>query len=220
MDDWGVDFCISGNHKCMSAPAGLSYVGISERGWQALEQRRTPIQAWFTSLLVWREVWMKRQSGYFTFPVSLLFGLRAALDEMFSMSLPELYRRYAVVAKAIRYAVSEMGLDLVVSGHNCPGCNSPDRFCADTATAIRYPSRIRHEDFAQAMHDQYGISIAGTYGPLAGRAFRVGPTGLMQIGRGFTLNLLGCMGMAFQQLGFPVNVDQVLHVADSILSEL
>lgn len=220
MDDWGVDFCISGNHKCMSAPAGLAYVGISERGWQALERRKTPIRAWYTNLLVWREVWMKGQSGYFTFPTSLVFALRAALDQMFAVSLPVLHHSYAMVAKAIRYAVSEMGLELVVSGHDCPGCDSPGRFCADTATAIRYPSGIRHEDFARLMHSQYGISIAGTYGPLAGKAFRVGPTGLLQIGRGFTLNLLSCMGMALQQLGFLANVDRALSVADGILAEL
>jgi alanine-glyoxylate transaminase/serine-glyoxylate transaminase/serine-pyruvate transaminase len=220
MDDWGIDFCLGGNHKCMSTPAGLTYMGISERGWQALERRQTPIQAWYTNLLVWREVWMKRQSGYFTFPSSLVFGLRAALDQMFDMSLPVLYRRYTLVAKAIRYAVSEMGLELVVSGHDCPGCDSTGRFCADTATAIRYPPNVRHEDFAQLMHSQYNISIAGTYGPFAGKAFRVGPTGLLQIGRGFTLNLLSCMGMAFQQLGFPANVDRVLSVADAILAEL
>ena len=220
MDDWGIDFCISGNHKCMSTPAGLTYMGISERGWQALERRKTPIRAWYSNLLVWREIWMKRQSGYFTFPTSIVFGLRAALDQMFDMSLPVLYRRYALVAKAIRYAVSEMGLELVVSGHNCPGCDSPARFCADTATAIRYPPNVRHEDFAQMMHNQYGMSIAGTYGPLADRAFRVGPTGLLQIRRGFTLNLLSCMGMAFRQLGFPADVDRALAVADGILAGL
>ena len=70
------------------------------------------------------------------------------------------------------------------------------------------------------MHNQYHISIAGTYGPLAGKAFRVGPTGLLQIHRGFTLNLLSCMGMAFQQLGFPANVDRALSVADTVLAEL
>lgn len=220
MDDWGIDFCMSGNHKCMSTPAGLCYLGISERGWQALERRKTPIQGWYSNLLVWRDVWIRRQSGYFTFPSSLVFGLRAALDLMFDMTLPTLHHRYTVVAKAIRYGVSEMGLELVSSGHNCPGCDSPRRFCANTATAIRYPPNIRHEDFAQLMHNKYNISIAGTYGPYAGKAFRVGPTGLLQIRREFTLNLLGCMGMAFQHLGFPANVDGALRVADTILSEL
>ena len=220
VDDWGIDFGISGNHKCMSAPAGLAYVAISDRGWQALERRKTSIRGWYTNLLVWREVWMRRQSGYFTFPVSVLFGLRAALDLMFEMTLPEMYRRYTTVAKAIRYAIKEMGLELVVSCHNCPGCESPKRFCADTVTAIRYPPNIRHEEFAKLMHDKYSISIAGTYGPLAGNAFRVGPTGLTHIRRGFTLNLLSCMGMALQQLGFPANLDRTLSVADALLGDL
>lgn len=175
MDDWGIDFCLSGNHKCMSTPAGLTYIGISERGWQAIERRKNPIKGWYSNLLVWRDVWMKQQSGFFTFPVTLVFGLRAALDLMVEMGLSELYRRYAQVSKALRYGVSEMGLQLVVNGHKCPGCDSKGQFCANTATAVRYPPGIRHEEFAGLMHQQYGLSIAGTYGPLAGEAFRVGP---------------------------------------------
>jgi aspartate aminotransferase-like enzyme len=77
---------------------------------------------------------------------------------------------------------------------------------------------VQHQEFADIMHSQYHMSIAGTYGELAGRAFRVGPTGLMQIQRGFTLNLLSCMGMAFQQMGFPANVDGALAIADAILA--
>ena len=163
---------------------------------------------------------MKRQSGYFTVPTTIVFGLRAALDLMFAMTLPELHRRYEVVAKAIRYAVSEMGLELVASGHNCPGCDSPGRFCADTVTAIRYPAGIKHEDFARIMHMKYGTSIAGTYGPLANKAFRVGPTGLLQIRRGFTLNLISCMGMAFEDLGLSVDLNRALKTANSLLAGL
>jgi aspartate aminotransferase-like enzyme len=219
-DEWGVDFCISGNHKCMSAPAGLSYVAVSERGWKALEQRKTPIQGWYTSLLVWRDIWLRRQSGYFTFPVTLVLGLRAALEQMFDISLPKLYRRYALVAKAIRKAVMEMGLELVVNCDDCPGCDSSGLHCANTATAILLPDGVRHEEFARLMHEEYNLSIAGTYGPFAGKAFRVGPTGLMQIQPEFNMNLLSCMGMALQRLGFPAKVDPALHVADAILREI
>jgi alanine-glyoxylate transaminase/serine-glyoxylate transaminase/serine-pyruvate transaminase len=218
-DDWGVDFCLGGNHKCMSAPAGLSYVAISDRGWKAIERRKAPVKGWYSSLLVWREVWLKRQSGYFTFPATLLFGLRAALDLIFAIGPSELYRSYANVAKAIRYGVTELGLELVASGHNCPGCDAAGRFCADSATAIRYPPDIRHEDFSRVMRDEYNISIGGTYGPLAGGAFRVGPTGLLQVRREFALNLLGCLGLALRHLGCPSDVDRALTVADTILAD-
>jgi len=217
-DDWGIDFCISGNHKCMSAPAGLSYVAIGERGWKAIEGRQVPIQAWYTNLLVWREVWMRRESGYFTFPVSLVFGLRAALDLMFDMGLPELYRRYEKVARAIRAAARAMGLELVAYDPSAPSSSASEQHFANTVTAIRHPAGIRHEDFARLMQAQYGLSIAGTYGPLAGRAFRVGPTGLLQIQPGFTMNLIGCMGMAFRQLGFHAEIERSLAAANEILA--
>jgi len=134
---------------------------------------------------------------------------------MFSMTLPGLYSSYATGSKAIRMAVSEMGLDLVVCGRNCSGCDSPLRYCADTVTAIKYPPNVTHNDFSQLMHKKYGISIAGTYGELAESAFRVGPTGLMQLGPQYTLNLLCCMGMTLREIGFPANVERALVTANA-----
>jgi alanine-glyoxylate transaminase/serine-glyoxylate transaminase/serine-pyruvate transaminase len=219
VDSWGIDFCLSGNHKCMSAPAGLNYIAISKQGWEAVEKRKNSIKGWYTSLLVWREVWMKRQPGYFTFPTSLLFGLRAALDIMFDMGLSELYRRYDVVARSIRQGVIEMGSLPLPACECCPGCNSSERICANTVTAIKYPTGIQHEDFARLMHYDYNLTIAGTYGAYMGKAFRVGPTGLEQIQRDFPLHLLNCMGLAFKRLGINVNLDKALTLSDAILSK-
>lgn len=219
-DAWGVDFCIGGNHKCMSAPAGLSYIAISERGWAACQKRTSPIQGWYTNLLVWRSVWMERQSGYFTFPTSLVFGLRAALDLLFGRSLPDLYRRYVLVARAVRRSLLAMGLELAPSCSECPGCESPGRLCADTVTTVRCPPGIRPGDLAQLLSEKYHISIAGTYGPLAASAFRVGPTGIMQLDPGFTVQLLTCLGLALKQFERPVRLEDGLAVAAEILSGL
>ncbi|MBN1315322.1 MAG: alanine--glyoxylate aminotransferase family protein [Anaerolineales bacterium] len=218
VDDWGIDFCISGSHKCVSAPAGLSFIAISRRGWKALERRKTPIGGWYTNLLVWRRVWMERESGYFTFPASLLFGLRAALKLITGRPLPELYRQYALVAVVIRRSMLEMGLKLVPMCGGCSGCDAPGRVCADTVTAIRFPPGVDHQRFSQFIHDRYRISIAGTYGPLAGKAFRVGPAGLLQLDPGITIHLIGSIGLALRMLGFPARLDQSLEIANSIFS--
>jgi aspartate aminotransferase-like enzyme len=111
-----------------------------------------------------------------------------------------------------------MGLELVACDPPSPNSSASGQHYANTVTAIRYPPDIQHEDFARLMQAQYGLSIAGTYGPLAGQAFRVGPTGLMQIQRGFTMSLIGCMGMAFRQLGFHADVERALTAADAILA--
>jgi aspartate aminotransferase-like enzyme len=215
-DDWGIDFCLAGNPKCMSAPAGLAYVAISERGWQALEARQATMRGWYTNLLLWRQVWLRRQAGYFTFPTSLVFGLRAALDMMYNIGLPELYQRYARVARAIRSAVKSMGLRLVAEQSRENGETS-ENFCANTATAIYYPPGVSHADFSRLMHETYQISVAGTYGELADKVFRVGPTGLLQIAPSFTLHLISCMGLAFRRLGYQVDIDKALAAADQAL---
>lgn len=217
MDQWGVDFCLAGSHKCMSSPAGLAFVGISADGWRAIESRGVPIKAWYGSLLVWREVWMRRQPGYFTFSSSILFGLRSALDQIFARDPEAVYHQYATSAKAIRLSLRQMGLDLVVDGTACPGCDTAGQFCANTVTAVRYPAGLDHEWFAKLILDRFGIAIAGTYGELALKAFRVGPTGLVQIQPGNVIRLVASLGLGFQESGGSVDVGAALSVADSIL---
>ena len=43
-------------------------------------------------------------------------------------------------AKAVRWAVSEMGLQLTMAGSECPGCDASGRFCHGTRTEIVTPS--------------------------------------------------------------------------------
>jgi aspartate aminotransferase-like enzyme len=221
MDDWGVDFCLASNAKCLSAPAGLAHIGISRDAWLAIEQRTTSIRGWYTSLPVWRRVWMERESGYFTFPSSVLFGLRASLDQIFAIGLQELYRRYAVVSKAIRQGVKEMGLKLIADDDQADRIGISSRsFCANTVTAVYLPEGLSYEAFAQVMDERYDIGVAGTYGEFAGRAFRVSPTGLAQLKPGNVIRLVASLGLTLRQLGITAPVERALWATDAILADL
>jgi aspartate aminotransferase-like enzyme len=221
MDDWGVDFCLASNPKCLSAPAGLAHIGISRDGWTAIQQRTTPIRGWYTSLLVWRRVWMERESGYFTFPSSVLFGLRASLDQILDIGLQELYRQYAVVSKAIRQGVKEMGLKLIADDDQAHSRGSSSRsFCANTVTAVYLPEGLAYEAFAQVMDERYDIGVAGMYGEFAGKAFRVGPTGLAQLKPGNVIRLVASLGLTLRQLGIAAPVERALRATDAILADL
>ena len=217
MDDWGVDFCLGGNHKCMSAPAGLGFIGISQDGWKAIRGRRTPIKGWYTNIETWRDVWMERNRVWFTFPSSTLFALRAVLDHIFKEGPEQIYGKYERAAKAIRWGVSEMGLDLYVDGSKCPGCDSPARFCADTATPIVYPRGIGHDRFAEEVSRSFGITIGGGLGKNASQVFRVGPTGIVQITPGNVIKLLSAIGLSMRKVGVSIDVEAGLTVASSIL---
>ena len=67
-----------------------------------------------------------------------------------------------LAAKAIRWGVSEMGLSLVVDGRECPGCDSPRRFCLGTQTEIQCPSNLRSDDVVRGLAQV--VNANGTFG--------------------------------------------------------
>jgi len=219
-DEWQVDFVLGGTHKCMSAPAGLGFIGISPEGWRVVERRKTPINGWYSNLLVWRDTWMERNRNWYTFPSSSLFGLRAVLDYIFKLGPEEIYKRYRLAAKAIRWGASEMGLGLYVDGTHCPGCDSEKKFCADTATPIVYPAGVTHKTFAGMMARKYNIAIGGGLGERSATYFRVGPTGIVQIVPANVLKLMTAIGVSMNECGANVNLEAGLNVAARILDEV
>src|SRR5699024_9163159 len=40
MDAWGVDVFVTGSQKAMMLPAGLTYVAVSVKAWQAIEKNK------------------------------------------------------------------------------------------------------------------------------------------------------------------------------------
>ncbi len=40
-DEWGVDLNMTGSQKCLAAPLGLALASVSDRAWEAMEQRKT-----------------------------------------------------------------------------------------------------------------------------------------------------------------------------------
>jgi len=47
VDDWGLDVVYAGSQKCLSCVPGLSPLVLSERAWECIQARKTPVQSWF-----------------------------------------------------------------------------------------------------------------------------------------------------------------------------
>jgi hypothetical protein len=128
-------------------------------------------------------------------------------------------------AKAIRWGISEMGLLLTVDGRECPGCDSPQRFCWGTRTEIALPAGVRVDDLVARVGQQFGRSDA--FGRASDSAFFLDPAVLIGSGPGgmtpstqnAVIDLLRATGKALQGMSARVNVDAGLAVADRILRE-
>ncbi len=118
-------------------------------------------------------------------------------------------------AKAIRWGISDMGLLLTVDGRECPGCDSPRRFCQGTQTAIQCPPGVRAAQVVQRLGQAYGRSAA--YGQAGEDAFFLDPAQLPATSPDSVLELLRAAGAALQGLGCQVDLNTGVNVAERIL---
>ena len=119
-------------------------------------------------------------------------------------------------ATAIRWGVSEMGLLLTVDGRDCPGCDSPRRFCQGTPTTILCPAGVSADDVVRGIGQIFGHSAA--FGRVSGDVFSLDPAQLSGLSRSRVLDLLSATGNTLRQLNCHVDVNAGVGAANHILS--
>lgn len=152
-------------------------------------------------------------------PAATARKFRAAINANWSgASAPS--RSYDdVAAKAIRWGVSEMGLDLTIDGRECPGCNSPARFCQDTRTEVRTPPGIRSEALVELIQSNLGPGEKGTVGINSGDSFYLDVAQLPQVNNNNVLGLLTATSAALHKSGLAADLGAAMTAAQNILSE-
>jgi 3-dehydro-L-gulonate-6-phosphate decarboxylase len=120
-----------------------------------------------------------------------------------------------LAAKAIRWGISEMGLSLVVDGRECPGCDSPRRFCLGTQTDIQCPDNLRSDDVVRGLAKI--VNGNGTFGRITENSFFLDPAQFSDLSRNRVVELLNATGTTLQQLGIPVDTNAGIKAANQVL---
>jgi aspartate aminotransferase-like enzyme len=163
VDDWQVDIVIGASQKCISAPPGLTILSISEKAFNVMENRKTPIASFYCNLLVWRDYFKNKWFPY-TPPISDIVGLSTAVNNI--LNEKDILSRHKSVAEATRKAISESGLNLYTyDGYS------------NTVTVIELPKNINDKELRDIMVKEYNVFIAGSFGFLEGKVIRIGHMG-------------------------------------------
>ena len=120
-----------------------------------------------------------------------------------------------LAAKAIRWGVSEMGLSLVIDGRECPGCDSPRRFCLGTQTEIQCPGNLRSDDVVRGLAQI--VNANGVFGRVNENAFFLDPAKFGELSRNRVIDLLNATGTALRNLGYPVDTNAGIKAANQVL---
>ena len=162
-DESKIDILCGGSQKVLSAPAGLTMVWVSDKAMQAMENRKTPVAAFYANLLNFKTYYEDKWFPY-TMPISDITGLRAAVDNV--VAEKDMVDRHAKIAAATRKAVTEAGLKLYLeSGYS------------NTVTVIEVPEGLTDKQILSTMRDKYNVMISGCFDVLAGKVIRIGHMG-------------------------------------------
>ena len=159
-----IDILCGGSQKALSCPPGLTMLWVSDRAFKAMEDRKTPIAAFYATILLLKDYY-ENQAFPYTMPISDINGIRAALENYFEME-DTIYDRHARIAAATRKALTEGGVPLYL-----------EKGWSSTVTCIAVPEGITDMEILEGMEKDYNIMISGCFDVLAGKIVRIGHMG-------------------------------------------
>ena len=205
-DDWGIDVVVAGSQKALMCPPGLAFASVSER---ALElARANPGRRYYLD-------WARTAAGQaeqpanspFTPAVTLFRALDVALELIFEEGLERVLERHAILARAARAGIEELGLERF----------GPEDENANVLTAAATPDGVDGASVPKLMRDRYGVTVAGGQGRLKGKIVRIAHCGYY--GAFDIVIALTALEMALRELGHDVEPGAGAAGAQRVFSE-
>lgn len=166
VDENGVDIAYSCSQKGLGCPPGLAPVTVSPRALERRKARRSPLPTWYLDLEL-LETYYWGHKYHHTASATLFYALREALVMVMEEGRENRWQRHRHNHEAFVAGIEAMGLEMqVAESHRLWTLNTP-----------RVPAGVDDARLRQYLLDERGIEIAGGFGPLAGKVWRIGLMG-------------------------------------------
>jgi alanine-glyoxylate transaminase / serine-glyoxylate transaminase / serine-pyruvate transaminase len=166
-DRTGIDVAYSCTQKGLSCPPGLSPMAMSPRAMEWLRGRTTPSRSWYLDLKLIHDYSTVSHRYHHTAPISMFYALREALLVIAEEGIENRWERHRRCHQSFVKGVEAMGLRLHV----------PEAHRIATLNTVCVPKGVDEAKVRKRLLDDPGIEIAGGFGPLAGKVFRIGVMG-------------------------------------------
>lgn len=167
IDEWDVDIAYSGSQKCLSCPPGLAPITISERAREVMHERKTPVANWYLDLSLLDNYWGEERTYHHTAPITMIYALREGLRLVYEEGLEARFARHQRHAEILWEGLEGMDLTMHV----------PVEYRLPTLSTPRIPEGVDDLAIRKQLLNEYNIEIAGGFGKLAGKVWRIGLMG-------------------------------------------
>jgi alanine-glyoxylate transaminase/serine-glyoxylate transaminase/serine-pyruvate transaminase len=167
IDAWDVDVAYSASQKCLSAPSGMAPLTVSPRAQEVLSRRKSPVANWYLDLTGLEKYWGPARGYHHTAPISMVYALREALRLVVEEGLETRFARHLANAGLLWQGLEELDLPPLM----------PEAVRLPTLTTPQLPPSIDDAAVRRRLLEEYNVEIAGGFGPLKGKVWRVGLMG-------------------------------------------
>jgi alanine-glyoxylate transaminase/serine-glyoxylate transaminase/serine-pyruvate transaminase len=168
VDETGIDVAYSCTQKGLSCPPGLAPITLSPRAAERLNERKSVNRSWYFDLKLLNDYYNVSRRYHHTVSITLFYALHEALTLIVEEGVEGRWERHKRAHLQFVKGIEALGLRMHVpeDKNRIINLNTP---CV--------PPGVDDAKVRSSLIQEHGIEIAGGFGPLAGKVFRVGIMG-------------------------------------------
>ena len=207
VDKWNIDVCLTGAQKALAAPPGISPISISAKAKKYMIEN--PPSTMYFNLARYFQYYEESKHTPFTPALPLLYAYREALTIMLEEGLQNVYRRHKICSDALYSGLSAIGLTPYVA-------KEEDR--SISIVALNYLDGLEDKTFRNTLANKFRVLVAGGFGDLKGKVFRVGCMG--EVSPYHVMRTISAISSTLSMMGYDTDAKAGLQTADEKLKAL
>jgi len=168
IDVSGVDVAFSCTQKGLSCPPGLSPITVSPEAVERLRARKAPCPIWYLDLKLLLDYYEGAHRYHHTAPITSFYALREGLALVREEGVETRFARHQSSHDEFVRRIEAAGLEMFIAD---------DARRITNINTLKVPGGVDDAKARKRLLEKYDIDIAGGFGPLAGKIFRIGVMG-------------------------------------------
>lgn len=204
VDKWNVDICFTATQKALAAPPGIAPISISKEAKKYMIEN--PPASQYLNLKRYFKYYNDSFETPFTPAISLFYAYQEALNIILEEGIQNRIERHRKCANAFYSGLEALGFT--------PFADANSR--SNVVIAVNYLPGIDDKKFRELISSKFKVLLAGGFGELKGKVFRVGCMG--EVSSYHVMRTLSAISSSMSILGVPPIKDG-LSVANNILNQ-
>ncbi|KRG10977.1 pyridoxal-phosphate-dependent aminotransferase family protein [Staphylococcus sp. NAM3COL9] len=182
VDEWELDSVIGGAQKCLSIPSGITPITFNKRFSDEINKRKrvelgirsnenteqdTFIRSNYLDLTQLQDYWSPKRLNHHTESTTSIYALYTGLKLALTEGIEVRAKRHAYHQEGLKSALKVLGLEIFGDETNE----------MKMIICVNIPEGIDDNKFREGLLKNYGIEIAGSFGELQGKIWRIGIMG-------------------------------------------